>query len=157
MSRREFRVTVTNGPRGLVFVPLPFDPDAAWGHKPQHRVHGAINGMGVRGTVEELPGGGFGFRIGPAWREPCGVGPGDEIDVVIEPEGPQRDDLAPDVGAALDANPAAGAFFDGLAQFYRTAYLRWIDATKRSPELRAVRIAEVVDLLQRGVKQRPGT
>jgi hypothetical protein len=31
-----------------------------------------------------------------------------------------------------------------LAQFYRRAYLRWIDATKRSPDKRAARIAEMV-------------
>lgn len=74
---------------------------------------------------------------------------------VISPEGPQRVDLAPDVAAALGENPAAGAFFDTLAQFYRKAYLRWIDATKRRPNERAVRIAEVVGLLADGIKERP--
>ena len=49
----------------------------------------------------------------------------------------------------------AAAFFDTLAQFYRKAYLRWIDATTRRPELRAARIAEVVDLLAAEIKQRP--
>jgi uncharacterized protein YdeI (YjbR/CyaY-like superfamily) len=75
--------------------------------------------------------------------------------VELEPEGPQRTDLADDIAAALDANPAAAAFFDTLAQFYRKAYLRWIDATARRPGLRAARIAEVVDLLAAGIKQRP--
>jgi hypothetical protein len=56
-------------------------------------------------------------------------------------------ELADDIAAALDANPAAAAFFDTLAQFYRKAYLRYIDATTRRPDLRAARIAEVVDLL----------
>ena len=51
--------------------------------------------------------------------------------------------------------PAAGAFFDTLAQFYRKAYLRWIDATTRRPDLRAARIAEVTDLLAAGIKERP--
>ena len=55
----------------------------------------------------------------------------------------------------LAANPAAGAFFDTLAQFYQKAYLRWIDATTRRPDVRAARIAEVVDLLAAGVKERP--
>ena len=35
------------------------------------------------------------------------------------------------------------------------AYLRWIDSTTKRPELRPVRIAEVVDLLAAGVKERP--
>ena len=56
---------------------------------------------------------------------------------------------------ALAAAPNAAAFFDSRAQVYRRAYLRWIDATKRSPELRASRIAEVVRLCEDGVKERP--
>jgi uncharacterized protein YdeI (YjbR/CyaY-like superfamily) len=77
------------------------------------------------------------------------------VDVELAPEGPQRRDLAPDLTAALDASPAAAAFWDELAQFYRKAYLRWIDATKRSPTLRAERIATVITLLEHRVKERP--
>jgi uncharacterized protein YdeI (YjbR/CyaY-like superfamily) len=75
--------------------------------------------------------------------------------VVIEPEGPQRDGRAADVAAALEATSEAGAFFDSLAQFYRQAYLRWIDATKRHPQQRVERITEVVALLSAGIKERP--
>jgi uncharacterized protein YdeI (YjbR/CyaY-like superfamily) len=72
--------------------------------------------------------------------------------VELEPEGPQRADLATDVAEALAANPLAGEVFDSLAQFYRRGYLRWVEATKRSPELRAQRIATMVDRLEAGVK-----
>jgi len=75
--------------------------------------------------------------------------------VELAPEGPQRADLADDIGAALAADPAAGAFFGTLAQFYRRACLGYIDATTRRPDLRASRIAEVVGLLADGVKERP--
>ena len=51
--------------------------------------------------------------------------------------------------------PESAAFFDSLAQFYTRAYLRWIDGTKRRPDLRAARIAEMVELLEAGQKQRP--
>ncbi len=34
-------------------------------------------------------------------------------------------------------------------------YLRWIDATKKRPDVRAERIAEVVRLLEQGQKERP--
>ena len=74
---------------------------------------------------------------------------------MLEPEGPQRADLAPDIAAALDAEPEAAAFFDSLAQFYRKAWLRWIDSTKRNPEPRPVRISEMVRNLQEGRKERP--
>lgn len=149
-----YTATVTTDGRRRVLVPVPFDPDDAWGHKRQHHVHGTVNGMGVRAVVEPL-GDGQGILLGAAWRRDCGIGPGDVVEVVLAPEGPQRAGLAPDVAAALQAEPEAAAFFDSLAQFYTRAYLRWIDATKRRPELRAARIAEMVQLLKAGHKQRP--
>jgi hypothetical protein len=135
-------------------VPVPFDPNEAWGSKREHRVGGTIAGMAVRGSItrDDL---GWSFSLGAAWLRDCPVGPGHVVEVVISPEGPQRGDLASDVAAALEANPAAGEFFDALAQFYRRGYLRWIDATKRRPEVRAERIAEMVSLLNKGVKERP--
>ena len=151
---RSYSTVVTTGDRNRVMVPVPFDPDAVWGVKSDHRVSGTVNGMDVRASVEPL-GDGFGIVLGPAWRRDCGVAPGDAVHVVLSPEGPQREDLAHDISAALDAEPAAGAFFDGLAQFYREAFLRWIDATKRRPDERARRIAEMIDLLQQGRKERP--
>lgn len=152
MEKQSFEAAVTTDSRKRVLVPLPFAPDDVWGHKREHRVRGTINGMGVRASIEPL-GEGYGIFLGPAWRRDCGIGPGDEVKVTLEPEGPQRDDLAPDFAAALEAEPEAGEFFDSLAQFYRKAYLRWIDATKRSPETRAARISESVELLKEGVKQ----
>lgn len=152
--QRAFDATVIAVGR-RVFVPIPFDPDQTWGAKPQHHVHGTVNGMGVRAVIEPA-GDGPGIVLGPTWRRDCGLATGTAVSVVLAPEGPQRDDLAPDLRAALDADPVAAAFFDGLAQFYRRAYLRWIDGTRRRPELRAQRIAEVVELLRHGVKERPG-
>jgi hypothetical protein len=149
-----FTATVTTDGRRRVLVPVPFDPDEAWGRKREHHVHGTVDGMGVRAVVEPL-GEGHGILLGQAWRRDCGIGPGRVVDVVLEPEGPQREQLAPDVAAALEAAPEAAAFFDSLAQFYTRAYLRWIDATKRRPELRAARIAEMMELLEAGHKQRP--
>ena len=124
------------------------------GTKTKHHVAGTVNGMNVRAVVESVDNG-YGIVLGPAWRRHCGLGPGDRVSVVLAPEGPQRDDLAPDFRAALEAEPAAAAFFESLAQFYRSGYLRWIDATKRRPDLRAARIAEVIDLLKTNNKQRP--
>ena len=80
---------------------------------------------------------------------------GDQVEVTLAPEGPQSEALAADIAAALEAEPEAARFFDGLATFYRKAYLRWIDSTKRSPEARSERIAELIDLMKAGRKQRP--
>ncbi len=151
-ARRFTAVVATDGKR-RVLVPVPFDPDEAWGVRREHHVAGTVKGMGVRAVVEPL-GEGHGILLGPAWRRDCGIRPGDEVAVVLIPEGPQRADLAPDIAAALEAEPAAAAFFDSIAQFYRNAYLRWVDATKRRPDVRAARIAEMIELLKAGRKQR---
>jgi|GEM_PF-270598 len=152
-ASRSFDAVVAVGPRGRVVVPLPFSPNEAWGTKPEHHVAGTIDAHRVRAVVERF-GDGFGIVLGPAWRRDCGVAEGDTVAVVLSADGPQRDDLAPDLRAALEASPDAASFFDGIAQFYRNAYLRWIDATKRRPDVRAERIAEVVSLLAANVKQR---
>lgn len=149
-----FTTTLEALPKGKARVPVPFDPDEVWGTKREHHVGGTIAGMSVRGTIAH-DASGWSFSLGPAWLRDCPVGVGERVEVVIVPEGPQRSDLAPDLAAALDANPAAGAFFDTLAQFYRKGYLRWIDGTNRRPEQRAARIGEVVRLLNEGIKERP--
>jgi hypothetical protein len=151
---QRFVVTVAVGRLSRVFIPVPFDPDSVWGVKPRHHVAGTNDGKAVRGVIEAADGG-FGFTLGPSWLRDCGVSVGDEVTVEIVAEGPQRADLAADVAAALDADPQAGEFFDSLAQFYRRAFLRWIEATKRRPDQRAGRIAEMVVLLRAGEKQRP--
>lgn len=147
-----FTAVTADAGRGRIAVPVPFDPDGTWGAKPVHHVHGSVDGCGVRAVVE-ADGDGWRIVMGPAWNP--GIAPGRTVEVDLAPEGPQRGDLAPDLAAALAANPAAGAFFDSLAQFYRRAYLRWIDGTTRRPDERVRRIAHVVELLEQGIKERP--
>jgi len=156
MEVQGFRTTVIEGVRGRVLIPVPFDPDQAFGAKARHHVAGTVNGIRVRAVIEAIDGG-HGIVLGAAWRRDCGVSPGDAVEVSLAPEGPQRDDLPTDLAAALEADPAAGEFFDSLAQFYRRGYLRWIEATRRSPQRRAERIAETVRLLAEGRKSRPTT
>ena len=154
MKSQRFAVMVAAAGPDRLLVPVPFNPDQVWGAKQRHHIAGTVNGIRVRAVIERA-GDGSGFTLGMTSPARAGVAVGDEVAVEIAPEGPQRDDLAEDVAAALAANPEAGAFFDSLAQFYRRAYLRWIDATKRRPEQRAERIAEMVDLLKAGTKERP--
>jgi hypothetical protein len=154
MRARRFSVRIAADPRGQALIVLPFDPDEAWGAKACHHVSGSVNGCRVRVTV--APGeSGWAFTMNLSRMHDAGIAVGSEAIVELTPEGPQRQDLAPDVAAALEASPAAGAFFDTLAQFYRKGYLRYIDATTRRPDVRAARIGEVVGLLEDGVKERP--
>lgn len=151
---RRFKAHVTADPRGRGVIELPFDPDAAWGAKKEHLIGGKIDGRQIRGAVVRGSSG-WVLTLGAMWMRDAAIAEGAEVVVRIAPEGPLRQDLAEDFATALAASPAAADFYDTLAQFYRRAYLRWIDATVRRPELRPVRIAEVVGLLAAGVKERP--
>jgi hypothetical protein len=156
MRTQRFDAVIAAGPGGGAVVVVPFDPDELWGAKAQHHVSGTVGSCRVR--VSLAPGSsGWAFTLSPGRLRDMGVAAGDEVTGELTPEGPQRADLAQDISAALAANPAAGAFFDTLAQFYRKAYLRWIDATTRRPQVRAERIATVVELLAAGIKERPQT
>ena len=79
---------------------------------------------------------------------------GQSVTVAMWPEGPQQQQLAADIAQALAARPQTQASFEALAAFYRKGWLRWIDATKRRPEVRAARIAEMVKLVEAGHNER---
>lgn len=154
MDPQRFRGVLAVGPGDNAVIVVPFDPDEVWGPKANHPVSGTIGDCRIRTRL--MPEQGRWLLAFPSKRL-IGMGSaiGDQIEVELAPEGPQRSDLADDLAQALADNPAAGAFFDTLAQFYRKAYLRWIDSTTRRPDLRTARIAEVVTLLAAGIKQRP--
>jgi hypothetical protein len=133
-------------------IQLPFDPNTAWGDKPQHHVRGTVNGCPFRGPLRST-GSGYYLSLGAAWLRDAQIDLAAPARVELYPEGPQLDNLAPDIVAALASDDGAAAFFAGLATFYRKNYLRWIESARR-PETRAARIAEMVVLLKARKKQR---
>ena len=150
MSTQRFTTTLVKSGTGAHIV-IPFDPDEVWGAKERHYVGGSIGGHHFRGCIESegtpciLP-------IGPAWLRDNDVGDGVNVEVVLAPDGHQIDTIAPDIAAALEAEPKARAFFESVAPFYRNNYIRWIESAKR-PETRRARIAELVRRLLEGQKQ----
>jgi hypothetical protein len=153
MSAR-FIATVDDAGRGRALILLPFDPDAAWGSKPQHHVRGTVAGKKVRGPLRPSPEG-WTLMLGAAWLRDNPLPAGAKVSVVLEAEGPQNADLAPDVAAAFESSPKAAEFFAGLATFYRKGYLRWIDGASSRPDLRAERVRELIVYLEEGRKERP--
>ncbi|MFN8580383.1 MAG: YdeI/OmpD-associated family protein [Gemmatimonadaceae bacterium] len=151
MTMQRFRATVSQSGTKVVIV-LPFDPNAVWGAKSRHFITGTVNGRTIRGPVDQH-GTDYVLAPGPAWRRDTGIAVGHTVEVAIAPEGPQLQLMAPDIATALAAEPAALAFFDGLATFYRKNFMRWIDSAKRE-ETRARRIAEMVQLLKDGKRER---
>jgi hypothetical protein len=153
MTTKAFTATVSDGGRGTAYIALPFDPDGVWGRRTNHQLHGTVGGRRFRGSFTRVDDE-WRTSLGPVWRRDNHTEIGDSVKLVLEPEGPQRTDLDADIVEALDASSAAALQFDGLAQFYRKAFLKWIDGTKRRPDERARRIAEMITLLEAGKKSR---
>ena len=137
-----------------VRIPLPFDPAVAWGRRDRYHVTGTVNGSRFRGPLVPRGGGWF-IERGPKSPGAAVLADGDAVTVEVWPEGPQIGELAADIKETLEARPQAKAAFEGLAQFYRKGWLQWIDATKRRPDVRKKRIAEMVRLVEAGHKERP--
>jgi hypothetical protein len=151
LTTQRFKTVVAkSGTR--VFVPIPFNPNDIWGVKQRHHIRGTVNGHKVRGSLGS-DGAQYFLILGAAWRRDCEVDAGTKVDVILSPEGPQSENLSPDIANALDAVPKAKTFFESLATFYRNTYIKWIESAKR-PETRAARIEEMISLLKAGRKQK---
>ena len=149
---RSFRASATRVAPGRVTISVPFDPGEVWGRRDRYHVAGTIDRVRFRTTLVPCEGG-WQIALGPKSGSGARLHDGQSVAVVMEPEGPHSDSLAADVVEALGARPQAQASFDGLATFYRKGWLRWIDATKRRPDVRAARIAEMVRLVEAGYKE----
>ncbi len=150
MSERHFSASPTKEGEGIR-IDLPFDPNEVWGAKERHYITGTVAGHQVRGLLKFESSGSF-LTLGPAWLRDHPLSEA-EVQVILRPEGPQETDMAPDIVAALDAEPEAKAFFKSLATFYRKGYVNWIESAKR-PETRARRITEAIRLLNDHHRQR---
>lgn len=88
-------------------------------------------------------------RMTEAGRRVIGVPLGDGPSETPRPAPPSEP--PPFVARALAARPRAAAFFSSLAAGYRRRYLGYVLAAKQ-PATRERRLAEVLDLLEQGVK-----
>src|SRR5689334_17552602 len=99
---RSFSAHIEGSEKGRVYLVLPFDPEEAWGPRDRYHVRGVINGNSIRGALRRFAKGYF-LPLGPGYRRGAGLHPGDVVTARLAPEGPQREALAPDIAAALDA------------------------------------------------------
>ena len=97
MSSQRFRGVIAAGPRGSAVIMVPFDPDEAWGAKADHPVTGTVGDCRTRTRL--VPAGREWVLVVPLKRLiSMGMAIGDEVSVELAPEGPQRGDLAADIG-----------------------------------------------------------
>ena len=108
-----------------------------------------VNGYAYRNTVAVM-GGAYLVGLSAAHRAASGLAGGDtvEVDVVLD-TAPRTVEVPSDLAAALDADPAARATFDGLSNSNKGWHVSQIVGAK-TDETRQRRIARSVDALRAG-------
>ena len=149
----EFDATIEDAGGGGTFVTVPFDVEAAFGKK-RVKVKATIDGVPYRGSLMRMGGPCHMLGVLKEIRDKVGKGPGDQVHVVVEEDTePRLVEVPEDLRHALDADPNARRFFDGLSYTHQREYVSWIVEAKRA-ETRQNRILKAIDMLRQGTKAR---
>jgi bifunctional DNA-binding transcriptional regulator/antitoxin component of YhaV-PrlF toxin-antitoxin module len=149
----EFVAIIEDAGGGGTFVVVPFDVEARFGKK-RVKVKATIDGVPYRGSLMRMGGPCHMLGVLKEIREQLGKRPGDQVCVVLEEDTePRLVQVPEDLRQALDAQPDAGRFFDGLSYTHQKEYVGWV-AEARRPETREKRILKVVEMLRQGIKAR---
>jgi hypothetical protein len=112
-------------------------------------VSARVNGYEWRTSVTRMRGE-FLVGLNRAVREAAGVSAGDTVTLELELDtAPREIDMPYALTAALAADAAARAAFDGLAFTHRKEFARWIEEAKRD-ETRERRVASTLQMLSEG-------
>ncbi len=145
----EFRAVIQLSGKTATGIPVPPEivADLRSGKRPPVRV--TINGYTYRTTVATM-GGAFMLSLSAEHRAGAGVAAGDEVEVEIELDTePRTVSVPPDLAAALERDPEAKRFFDGLSYSNQLRHVLAIDGAK-TDETRQRRIAKAVGMFREG-------
>jgi Bacteriocin-protection, YdeI or OmpD-Associated/Domain of unknown function (DUF1905) len=144
-----FRATIELRGKTACGISVPPEVVEALGHGKRPPVTVTIQGYTYRSTVAAYTGE-YLIGVSAANRAGAGVQAGDVVDVELQlDEAPRVLEVPADFTAALDADPAARAFFDGLSYSNRSRFTLSI-ADAKTPETRQRRIDKSIALLGEG-------
>ena len=147
----ELRLRTVLAPRGPAAAVILDDAQvAALGDgRKAFPVRVTVNGHTFPGRLARMGGENL-IGLSRAVREACGVGIGDEADVVVALDDAPREVEVPEaLAAALAGDAAARAAYEALAYTHRKEFARWVAEAKR-PETRDRRVAETLTMLSEG-------
>jgi hypothetical protein len=152
-SSHTFRAIIEDPAGGGAFVRVPFDVEQAFGKK-RVKILATIDGVPYRGSLVRMGTECHLLLILKEIREQIGKTFGDEVEITVQEDSEPRVVSVPeDLRAALDADPAAQAFFNKLAYSHQREYVMWIEEAKR-PETRQKRVQGTMQMLKEGKRER---
>jgi hypothetical protein len=144
-----FRATIQSSGKTAAGFQVPDEVVAGLGAGKRPPVRVTIGEHTYRSTVAVM-GGVFMVGVSAENRASAGVAAGDEVDIDIELDTDPREVTLPsDFAAALDRDPKARPFFDGLSYSLKRWHVLSIEGAK-SAETRQRRIAKSVGMLREG-------
>ena len=144
-----FRTTILGTGKTTAGIEVPEEvvEGLGAGRRPQVRV--TINGYTYRNTVAVM-GGAYMIGVSNEHRTASGLAAGDVVDVDLELDtAPREVVVPPELAAALAAEPAARATFEGLSYSNKSWHALQVTGAK-SDETRRRRIAKSVEALREG-------
>ena len=134
---------------------LPQDASGQLPSRGQVAVHASINGHAFETVVEPDGRRGHWIRVDDSLQEIAGVGPGDTVELSLEPAAEWPEPEVPDdLGAALaDAPARIRDVWQDITPMARWEWVRWVQAT-RNPQTRQRRVEVSISKLDNG-KRRP--
>ncbi len=128
---------------------IPDADVAALGGGGRPKVKVTMQGYEFRSSIARM-GGEYWLGVSAERRSAAGVQAGDLVELEIELDQAERTvDVPDDLAAALAAEPAAQAFFDGLSVSNRKWHVLQVEGAKTA-ETRARRIGKSVQMLAEG-------
>lgn len=144
-----FDSVVELGGKTATGLPVPDDVVAALGGGKRPPVQVRVGGHTYRSTVAPM-GGRYFVPLSAEHRVAAGLSAGDAVRVELTLDTqPRTVEVPADLRAALDAEPAAASYFDGLAFSHRKEWVRWVEEAKRE-QTRLDRIERTVATLREG-------
>jgi len=143
-----FRTTILQSGKTACGIQVPPDVVATLPNK-RAPVRVTINGHTYRSTIAVM-GGVFMVGVSAENRAASGASAGDVVDVDMELDTAPRELTVPaDFSEALDREPEARRFFDGLSYSNRQRHVLGVEGAKTA-ETRERRIAKSVEMLRDG-------
>ncbi|MDF2835851.1 MAG: hypothetical protein K0Q63_1491 [Paenibacillus sp.] len=144
-----FRTTIELGGKTATGFGVPSEVVEALGSGKKPAVKVTIGEHTYRSTVA-VYGGQYMLPLSAENRGAAGVAAGDEVEVSLELDTEPRELAVPaDLSEALDGNPAARTFFDGMSYSNRRRVVLGVEGAK-TEETRLRRIAKAVASLSEG-------
>lgn len=142
-----FRATLFLGGKTATGMKVPAEVVESFGKGKKPQVLVTINGYTYRSTVA-VYGGEYMLPVAAEVRAAAGVAAGDEIDVDLELDtAPRVVEVPADLAAALAAEPAAKARFDGLSYSNQRRHVLALDGAKTA-ETRQRRLEKILTTLR---------